>query len=196
MRRIIAVGATLAGLVMIDTASQQHRGYASDIHQLYVEDQKDRGVGGESLPYDQLEIRDRKRRAQLRELLQAGVLKTGEDFHDAAYIYQHGEVPDDYLLAHVLGTLAVAKGDNKSLWISAAALDRYLHAIHQAQVFGTQYQSTGDSPVTQEPYARSLVPDALRGVYCVPGLEQQRKNLAEFQAGRYPTGIIPAGCTR
>jgi hypothetical protein len=33
-------------------------------------------------------------------------------------------------------------------------------------------------------------------VYCVPGIEQQKKNVAEFDAGRYPEKIIPVGCSR
>jgi hypothetical protein len=168
----------------------------NEAHQLYLEDQKDRGVGGESLPWDKIEPRDRDRRARVHELLAAGKIQSAEDFHDAAFVYQHGQTPADYLLAHVLATVAVQKGDAKSLWISAASLDRYLHASGQQQIFGTQYQSKDDSPVTQEPYDRSLVPDQLRAVFCVPSLEQQAKNLAEFQAGKYPAGILPPGCVR
>jgi hypothetical protein len=47
-------------------------------------------------------------------LLESGKLETAEDFHDAAFIYQHGQKPDDYLLAHVLAMVAVQKGDAKS----------------------------------------------------------------------------------
>jgi hypothetical protein len=162
----------------------------SEVHVLYVEDQKDRGVGGHSLPWDQTEVRDRARRARVHELLEKGDLSTGEDFHDAAFIYQHGQTPDDYLLAHILANAAIARGDTKSLWISAATLDRYLYATHQPQVFGTQYQTT------QEPYNRSLIPDQLRAVFCVPSLQQQQANLAEFNAGRYPASILPKGCSR
>jgi hypothetical protein len=95
-----------------------------------------------------------------------------------------------------LASVAVAKGDSKSLWISAASLDRYLQLIGQAQVFGTQYQSKDDKPYTQEPYNRTVIPDALRLVFCVPSLEQQKSNVADFNAGKYPAGILPAGCQR
>jgi len=134
-----------------------------------------------------------------------GALKTAQDFHDAAFIFQHSvqtdqypptAVASDYLLAHVLASVAVAKGDSKSLWISAASLDRYLQLIGQAQVFGTQYQSQDDHPYTQEPYNRTLIPDALRSVFCVPSLEQQKSNVADFNAGKYPAGLLPAGCER
>jgi hypothetical protein len=167
-----------------------------EMHRLYLEDQRDRGVGGESLPWEKLETRDQARRARVQELLESGQLKTAEDFHDAAFIYQHGQSADDYLLAHVLAMVAVQKGDSKSLWISAATLDRYLRMIGQPQVFGTQYENHDDSPFTQQPYNRNLVPDQLRAVFCVPAVEQQQKNLTVFNAGKYPSEIIPPGCTR
>ena len=50
------------------------------------------------------------RRAQIRSLLAAGAMKTGEDYYDAAFIFQHGEAADDYLFAHVLAMDAVVKG--------------------------------------------------------------------------------------
>jgi hypothetical protein len=181
---------------MLAANSQSNPTPPSEVHALYVEDQKDRGIGGHSLPWDQTEVRDRARRTRVHELLEKGALSTGEDFHDAAFIYQHGQAPDDYLLAHILADAAIAKGDRKSLWISAATLDRYLSATHQPQIFGTQYQNKDDSPYTQEPYNRGLIPDQLRTVFCVPSLQQQQANLPEFNAGRYPAGIFPKGCSR
>jgi len=186
----------LAASVSFGACTQNNSSVSHEVHELYLEDQKDRGVGGESLPWDKIEPRDRIRRMSIHEFLSAGALQTAEDFHDAAFIYQHGQTSDDYLLAHVLATVAVQKGDSKSLWISAATLDRYLDSITQPQVFGTQYHSKDDSPVTQEPYNRMLIPDQLRADFCVPSLDQQQKNLAEFKAGKYPAGILPPGCTR
>ena len=98
------------------------------------------------LPSEQLEARDKLRRARIHELLAAGSLQTAEDFHDAAFIYQHGQTAADYLLAHVLATTAVSKANARSLWISSATLDRYLKSIGQPQIFGTQYHSTNDAP--------------------------------------------------
>lgn len=145
----------------------------SDVHQLFLGDQKDRGEGGPQLSWDKTAARDLERRTQVHKLLELGALKTSQDFHDAAFIYQH------------------------SLWISAAILDRYLRSIKQPQVFGTQYSSTDNSPYTQDPYSRNLIPDQLHATYCVPSVEQQQKNVAEFNAGRYPEmTLVPKGCTR
>jgi hypothetical protein len=186
----------------------------SRIHQLFLEDQADRS-GGKISDGANVNQRDAARRAEVKKLLAAGEVRTAGDFHDAAYIYQHGIEASDYLLAHILAVEAVVKGDDSSKWISAATLDRYLQAIGQPQVFGTQYldkrvayfQAHKNEPqvpqpdpnvhgTTQEPFDRTLMPNALRHSFCVPGLEQQALNLKEFEAGGYPDGIIPKGCTR
>jgi hypothetical protein len=189
-------GFLLAAVCITVFAAHGQSPPSSEVHRLFLEDQKDRGVGGESLPWDKIEPRDRTRRERVHQLLSQDAVKTAGDFHDAAYIYQHGQASSDYLLAHVLATVAVQKGDTSSLWISAATLDRYLISIRQSQIFGTQYNSANNGPTTQDPYDKVLVPDKLRLVFCVPGIEQQQKNLAEFNAGKYPEGVIPTGCTR
>jgi hypothetical protein len=187
----------LASLVLLVPATAQDKpGFNNNVHQLFLDDQKDRGEGAEQLPWDKIAARDLERRSQVHRLLESGSLKTAEDFHDAAFIYQHGQSPDDYLLSHVLGTVAVAKGDATSLWISAASLDRYLQSINRPQIFGTQYHSSNNSPTTQDPYDTNLVPDKLRAALCVPSLEQQQKNIGELNAGRYPDTMIPKGCSR
>jgi hypothetical protein len=175
------------------------------MRQIYVQDQRDRGVvlsddggdlppGGAQMPStfvgDKLTPNDIKRREQVRALLAAGQVITAQDFHDAAFIFQHGQSADDYLLAHILAVEAVVKGDDSSKWISAATLDRYLQSIGQKQVFGTQYG------VTQEPYNESLMPDTLRHSFCVPDLAQQKLNLEQFKLGKYPEKIVPLGCVR
>jgi hypothetical protein len=169
----------------------------TNIHQLFIDDQSERTVRGFAPPYGpDVNSRDAARRAEAKSLLAAGELKTAQDFHDAAFIFQHGHDPVDYLLAHILAIEAIIKGDNSSKWIAAAALDRYLQAIGQKQVFGTQSLSKSylylmqhkDDPnamsspeahqkgYTQEPYDRTLVPDALRSDFCVPGQAAQVTN--------------------
>jgi len=169
---------------------------ASEVHKLWDEDQIDRGVGAvEAIHGDTLLKRDEARRLRVHELLESGSLKTAEDFHDAAFIYQHGQTSDDYLFAHVLATIAVQKGDSRSLWVSAATLDRYLSSINQPQIFGTQFHSHSNSPYTQDPYNHSLVADQLRIMLSVPSIEQQKLNLIEYNAGRWPAQTRPPGCT-
>ena len=187
------------------------------VHQLFVADQRDRGGDHPAKSYpEDVNARDATRRSQVRQLLTNGALQSAQDFHDAAYIFQHGQAADDYLLAHILALEAIVKGDAACKWIAAATLDRYLQAIGRGQVFGTQYsdkayiyyrQHQGDTSamskpeahktgMTQQPYSDQLVPDALRRDFCVPSREEQNKNLKDFEAGRYPDRMIPPGCTR
>lgn len=194
--KFVLVFAFASLVLLVPVIAQDKPGFNNNVHQLFLEDQKDRGEGAEQLPWDKIAAHDLERRSQVHKLLESGSLKTAEDFHDAAFIYQHGQTPDDYLLAHVLGTVAVAKGDATSLWITAASLDRYLQSINHPQIFGTQYHSSNNSPTAQNPYETNLVPDQLRAALCVPSLEQQQKNIAEFNAGRYPDTMIPKGCSR
>ena len=100
------------------------------------------------------------------------------------------------------------KGDEKSKFLAAATLDRYLQFINKPQVFGTQYApltpvQPGNIGVfkgrtwTHMPFDEQILPDAVRHDYCVPDLEQQKKNLATLNAGSYPgDALVAAGCKR
>ncbi|HET9130235.1 MAG TPA: hypothetical protein VFO86_04765, partial [Terriglobia bacterium] len=123
---------------------------------------------------------DADRRTQTAKLLADGQLHTAQDFNRAAFIYQHGSTSDDYLLAHTLAMIAVAKGDENSLWIGTATLDRYLQSVGKPQIYGTQFKSGKDA--TQEPFNRNLVSDSLRRELGVPSLAtqlEQQKQWAE-----------------
>ena len=188
----------------------------TNIHQLFIDDQAERTVRGAIFKYGpDVNSRDALRRAEAKLLLAAGELKTAQDFHDAAFIFQHGHSPDDYLLAHIPAIEAIVKGDASSKWIAAATLDRYLQAIGQRQVFGTQYLSKSylyllqhkDDPnavnspeaqqkgMTQDPYDRTLVPDALRGDFCVPAQAAHETKPGENSAGTPTAGRLPPGCS-
>jgi len=123
---------------------------------------------------------DRQRRVRTGELLDQGALHSGDDFYHAAFVYQHGDKPDDFLKAHILAMVAVSKGKPDAKWIAAATLDRYLQTIGRPQVFGTQYSIPNGGKVTQEPYDRALMSDALRSVMGVQSLAKQGEQLKSF----------------
>lgn len=140
------------------------------------------------------------RRAEIRQLLEEGKITTGEDFSDAALIFQHGQTPEEFLFAHILATEALIRGGSDK-WIVAAMLDRYLQAVNRPQVFGTQYtgdKAAGNTPKpqvdpharniqrTQQPYDSKLLSDSMRQDFCVPDVSQQEKNLAIFNTGHRP----------
>jgi hypothetical protein len=193
-----------------NASPQINSGATSRIHQMFVEDQSENPSNITEAEHNR---HGDARRLEIRGMLAKGEIHTAQDFHDASFIFQHGEVADDYLLAHILAIEAVIKGDDSSKWIAAATLDRYLQIIGKPQVFGTQYPADPNAPRkpgeqqdpksqilqvarTQNPINPQFLPDSLRLAFCVPNLEQQKKNLAELNAGHYPKQMIAPGCKR
>lgn len=128
---------------------------------------------------------DEERRRRTQALLTADRLQSGDDFFHAAFVFQHGDKATDYLEAHLLAMVAVARGKAAATWIASATLDRYLMAIKQPQVVGTQYTFPRDGPdaghATQEPYDRKLLPDSLRTALGVRTLAEQEETRRQFE---------------
>lgn len=175
------VGGLTGGAVFQEPDPQSADAVSEELARLAKEDQDVRSVFPETPEAISEMIRgDRERRTRVLELVKHDLLRTGADFYHAALILQHGDEADDYLLAHVLATGAAVQGNERGVWLSAAALDRYLMKIGQAQVFATQYKkSTGDW--TQEPLAE-LFGDQVRAVFKCPGLSQARAELEAMNA--------------
>ena len=149
---------------------------------MYNTDQKARE--GDHVDWGKLAKDDEQRRKDLREMLAAGQVRTGTDFYHAALIFQHGQNPDDYLLAHVLAMDAVALGSKEARWLSAATLDRYLLSIWQPQVFGTQFHGGyGYGPMTHDRINPAIVTDPMRVATCVASSAQQDKVLETTNHG-------------
>lgn len=186
------------------------------VQHLFQEDQNDlpgHGPNGTSkVDEQQYNARVEVRKQRVRALVEDGGLKTGEDFYDAAFIFQHGESAEDYLFAHVLAVEAVVKGYDVAKWVAAATLDRYLQIIHQPQIFGTQYPLDSNKPHppedttpagrfkgrTQQPYNDTLLPNSLRTDFCVASRDQQKQVLAFMDTGKRPPGalMVAPGCKR
>ena len=151
------------------------------VEQIFAADQAMREEGTNIKP-DVAEATDRQRRQAVQKLLENGKLRSANDFYHAAYIFQHGSEPRDFLKAHALAIVSVAKGKRDATWIAAATLDRYLQSIGQKQIYGTQYMTYANKPITQEPYDRDLLPDALRASSGVPILAAQEQDRKEMEA--------------
>jgi hypothetical protein len=151
----------------------------SAVHRLYVEDQEDtKTIKDEATNAEYLQ-RLTVRQETLRTMLAAGQPTSGDDFLEAAFIFQHGDTADDCLFAHILAMEAMARGRASARWIAAATLDRYLQFSKQPQVFGTQYIMDPTHPVhvagapfpsgrTLGPYNDSFLSDSVRTDFCVP----------------------------
>ncbi|AFL89239.1 hypothetical protein Terro_3007 [Terriglobus roseus DSM 18391] len=181
----------------------------SPMHRIYTEDQADLPDSGGTVSYEQYMQRVTKRMADVRQLLTDGKLTTGRDLRDASLIFQHGNTEADCLFAHVLAMEALLHGDIGAKWAAAATLDRYLQLIGKSQIFGTQYPSDASVPKvttsptaerlsgrSQQPYDPRLLPDGVRQDFCVPTVEEQKKNVAVFNTGARPSGTAmrSAGC--
>ncbi len=160
-----------------------------ELAQIYEDDQKPRHA--DSIDWNAVNVADEERRIRVRALLKDNKLQTGEDFERAAFIFQHSHESDDYLLAHTLAMVAVARGQPSAIWIAAATLDRYLQSAGKPQIFGTQYQTMDEQPATQEPYNRSLIADALRSALKVPPIAAQEERRKQIDTDRQLPSSTP-----
>lgn len=151
----------------------------SRIERLFQEDQAARSSGFDG-DWDKIAADDAARRKEAAALISNGDIVTADDYYHAAYIFQHGDAPEDYLKAHTLATASALRGRADAAWIAAATLDRYLQSMGKPQIFGTQYKLR-DGEATQEPYDRSIIPDSLRAAFDVRSLEKQEEKRAELQ---------------
>lgn len=143
-----------------------------EMTEIIAGDQGDRAIDPMRIDWEAVNARDAARRARTRQLLDAGALGTADDFFYAAYVFQHGTTPEDYLLAHALAMAAQAKGRADAAEIAAATLDRFLQHIGRPQVFGTQYAIDASGTASQEPFDRALVPDSVRTALGGPTLAE------------------------
>lgn len=167
------ISLALALLFLTSPATAQTPDSNPAMAKMFADDQADRQA---PIDWKAVAPRDEVRRAATAKLLAEGALSTADDFHAAAFIFQHGGAPEDYLLAHTLALVAVAKGKPDSIWIATATLDRYLLAVDQPQIYGTQYIRRQEA-WTQEPYNRTLISDALRKVLGVPSQAEQAERM-------------------
>lgn len=145
----------------------------AEMTSIFVADQAAREPG--KIDWSVVGPADEQRRRRTKALLDSGALQSADDYYHAAFIFQHGDSPNDYLLAHLLAMIAVARGKSAAIWIASATLDRYLINIGKRQVLGTQYSLPKGQPATQEPYDRTLISDAMRRALQVPSLAEQEK---------------------
>lgn len=124
------------------------------------------------IDWQTMDREDQGRRLRTQVLLDGGQLHSADDYYHAAFVFQHGHEPTDYLKAHALAVIATSRGKGSATWIAAATLDRYLQAIGQPQVYGTQFSSR-DGTWTQAPYRSDLLSDAVRQASRVPSIREQ-----------------------
>ncbi len=121
-----------------------------ELKRLSDEDQSDRTPPeGKSIDWATVSPRDKARLKRVKQLYTQNLLHTADDYDRAAIVLQHGEVPEDFLLAHEFWVVAISKGknDKDTLSMAAASEDRFLMNIGRPQRFGTQLRSEGNGPI-------------------------------------------------
>jgi hypothetical protein len=110
---------------------------------------------------------DKKRKKRVDEIIAEGGLRVAADYHHVALIFQHGDTADDYKKANELAKKGMEMGDERSKWLYAATLDRWLVSQGKPQKYGTQFKKNErddwdsgqiDPTTTDEERARFNVP--------------------------------------
>jgi len=150
LRTLLFSGVAIAGLpAQAATPPTQAAASApaemASIGQLAADDQADR-KRTPPLSVAAMGLHDAARRGKALALLRDGALRSGQDWHDAALIFQHGETDADARLAFALATIAarLEPESKDTAWLGAAAWDRLLMRRHRPQWYGTQYVPSED----------------------------------------------------
>ena len=197
--RLLGVAGLLLGsMAVLPTAvlGQTSSEVSDELLALYEADQADRRHSAPPTPemWQGISRRDGERRARVMELIREDRVRSAADMYHAAMVLQHGEGSDDILLAHILATAAAYEGDERGKWLSAAALDRYLHRTRTPQRLGTQYvKASAEDPYEMDPDAEwsqgayeAWLPDTIRQVFGVEGRAEQAARAEQMNEPRGP----------
>ena len=186
--KTLLTSATLCSLVILqyttaNTALTQTPQDNAELTRLHNEDQSDRTTtDAKAIDWTKVAPRDKARLARTKELYRQNQLITANDYYHAALILQHGNVPEDFLLAHEFCIVAISKGknDKHTRWLAAASEDRFLMNIGRPQRFGTQYRAyPANAPYTLYKVDEGVT-DELRRQLSTPTLAEAKQREAEL----------------
>lgn len=148
-----------------------------ELAEIYRQDQADRQT--ENIDWSIVSENDRKREARIYELIEEGALKTSNDFHNAAMIFQHGGDSEAYGMAVKLMEKSVELDPNANKWLLAAATDRYLLSKGEPQIYGTQFSRKNEPGAKWErsEIDTTKITDEVRREYNVETLAEQAEKL-------------------
>lgn len=155
-------------------------GSNQELEALYTADQAERAPGTAPGDWSVVAKHDRERQERVRELLDAGAVRSGRDYFHAAMVYQHADGADGVQLAHELAMIGACLGDEPSRWLAAASYDRLLMNLERPQRFATQYRSDSDG-VLKLYTTSDGVTDAMRAALNVPSLRTAMERVKQVQ---------------
>lgn len=151
--------------------------------ELYAQDRAEHGdVPRVGTPeYSALRERDRARRGRAEravEALRSRGRMSGEEAFHAAWLFNHGDLPEEARRAHELALEAAQMGHDQARWLAAAAYDRWCMYDGRPQKYGTQFVPDGVryrlwdvDPATS---------DEERAMWNVPSLSEQLRRADEM----------------
>ena len=161
-----------------------------ELFRIYKSDQTDRSA--EVVDWDKVAKNDKLRRERVNELLDAGLVRTSQDFHHAALIFQHGTNFLSYHKAMQLMKKAIEIDSTADKWLLAAATDRFRLSTFRSQIYGTNYKKNKEGVWELPKYDPTKISDAERIAYHVETLAQQRETLRQFNS-RKLTDLLSLG---
>ncbi|RZI57915.1 MAG: hypothetical protein EOP37_18380 [Rubrivivax sp.] len=177
MRKLIP---TVFAAVLSAAASAQPTPSNPTLAKLTADDQSARSGAMKDIDWSKVSVEDAARRSQVLEFLKQGMVRSAEDYCNAALIFQHGDTVEDIRLAYSLATTSRALGpdEQRCRWLSAAAWDRLLMRLKKPQWYGTQF--TKSPTGTWELYLvdETAVNDNDRAELGVPPLATSRARAA------------------
>jgi len=172
-RFVIPLGA-LACALALAAADQKpsQKQLSRELAELHRADQEDQA--GWTMEGDaEFSRRQTVRRDRVMEIIEMGMLAGPKDYDHAAILLQHGNGPEDFLLAHALSIPVGVEKLPFGRFMTAATLDRYLMVSgfgaergHSGlQIFGTQSSSEFPDQVVYDAYPAHYVDETLRALY-------------------------------
>ena len=179
--RILLVCLLIFMLGVSTSAQNDSSGDNAELAQMYKEDQADR-TAGTQLDWGKISERDHQREKRVKEMLGQGLVKTSDDYANAAMIFQHGEDTVASGMAVKMMRKAVELNPARNKWLLAAAIDRDLMRRNKPQIYGTQYRREGEGEWILYHMDEDAVTDAERREYDVPTLAQTYARLERMNA--------------
>jgi len=152
-----------------------------ELRELYEKDQSERKV--ETIDWSVLNVADSLRRVRVMEIRTEGGIKTANDYHHAAMIFQHGSDTTAIGFAYRFAKEAVRiDSEHKGAkWLMAASWDRHKMYSGEPQWYGTQFVTDGPgTPWRLYDIDTTKVTDEERATLGVPSLAEAREMASSF----------------
>ena len=169
---LVGCALALAPAPLPQDGAPSQKEISRELAEMHREDQKDQNEWTMEGDAD-FSRRQKVRRDRVLEIVELELLDGVEDYDHAAVLLQHGDGPEDFLLAHMLSVPCGLENIPFGRFMTAATLDRYLMIVGYGgdrggfglQIFGTQSSSEFPGDVVYEEYPAHYVDETLRQIY-------------------------------